>query len=160
MKDFDTWNGLKKELNDTSLKRNPHIGEIWWCSIGVNVGSEEDGKNDLFERPILIIKKFSREMVWVLPVTSSMKDSPYYFNLHGQSAVLSQLRMISSKRLNRYSRNIAPEELDGIVDYLISFLLEVKFQTPTHGGGSRLPSVQRINPQKGTSEPEGIVSKL
>lgn len=31
--------------------------EIWWCSLGVNIGFEQDGTNDLFERPVLVIKK-------------------------------------------------------------------------------------------------------
>ncbi len=30
-----------------------------WCSIGINVGDEEDGKNELYERPVLVIKKFN-----------------------------------------------------------------------------------------------------
>lgn len=43
-KDFDAWNEYKKELeikNQTILYKE---GEIWWTSIGVNIGNESCGK--------------------------------------------------------------------------------------------------------------------
>jgi len=30
--------------------------EIWFCSVGMNLGHEEDGKQDQFLRPIIILK--------------------------------------------------------------------------------------------------------
>ena len=65
-KDFDTWNEEKKGLEivapDTLIF---HEREIWWSSIGLNVGDEEDGKNDLFERPVLVLRKFNNKVAWV-----------------------------------------------------------------------------------------------
>lgn len=60
-KDFDVWNNKKKELNNAVFNSYVHAREIWWCSIGINVGDEEDGKNSMFERPVLIIKKFNQQ---------------------------------------------------------------------------------------------------
>jgi hypothetical protein len=40
-KDFDGWNETKKR---TDLRRGEpfhHEREVWWCTLGVNVGSEE-----------------------------------------------------------------------------------------------------------------------
>jgi hypothetical protein len=57
-KDFDGWNNVKKKVdthNTSSLYFKER--EIWWASTGVNIGSESDGKNELFERPVLILKK-------------------------------------------------------------------------------------------------------
>jgi len=47
-KNFDSWNEPKKLLH-TSVKSNRlfHEGDIWWCSVGLNIGSEQDGKNNL-----------------------------------------------------------------------------------------------------------------
>ena len=48
-KDFNEWNELKKKINS----RNPiYVSErdIWFCSVGLNVGSEQSGKHKLFER--------------------------------------------------------------------------------------------------------------
>jgi hypothetical protein len=34
-------------------------GDIWWASIGENVGSEINGKSRLFSRPVIIFKKLA-----------------------------------------------------------------------------------------------------
>ena len=61
MKDFDTWNEEKKIVNERRIDENLFFydREVWWCSVGINVGIEADGKNSNFERPILVLKKFN-----------------------------------------------------------------------------------------------------
>ena len=78
-KDFDTWNKEKKYLQTVDSDRFLfEERDIWWCSIGVNLGSEEDGKNKFFERPVLIAKKFNSRMAWVVPITSTNRMHRYY----------------------------------------------------------------------------------
>lgn len=55
-KNFDKWNGEKKRVNIRDENTLFHEREVWWCSLGVNIGFEQDGKNDIFERPVLIIR--------------------------------------------------------------------------------------------------------
>ena len=55
-KDFDRWNDLKKRVNDRSLQPLYHAREIWWASLGVNVGYEQDGTGASYERPVLILR--------------------------------------------------------------------------------------------------------
>ncbi|MBP7898518.1 MAG: type II toxin-antitoxin system PemK/MazF family toxin [Candidatus Gracilibacteria bacterium] len=104
-KDFTNWHKFKAQLD--SRKRPPTFseGEIWWCSVGVNVGVEADGKNLYFERPILIIRKFNDEMLWALPLTSKMKKGRFYSTLEVngviETVMLSQIKTLSSKRLQR-----------------------------------------------------------
>src|SRR3989344_2648789 len=104
-KDFDGWNTIKKEVNESIFADYIHEREVWWCSLGINIGFEEDGKNASFERPVLILKKFSKEVVLIVPLSTKVKNHPYHFpHLHyGQeySALLSQVRVISTKRLLR-----------------------------------------------------------
>lgn len=93
--------------------------EIWWCSLGKNIGYEQDGKNERFERPILIVKKFNHEILWTLPLTRTSKENnKYYFKLeqYGESSfiVLSQLRLVSSKRLLRKMRMIREDEFGAV----------------------------------------------
>ena len=65
-KDFDSWNTEKKQLEEFGPDVLIfHEREIWWCSIGVNLGDEQDGKNELFERPVLVVRKFNRKLAWV-----------------------------------------------------------------------------------------------
>lgn len=126
-KDFDTWNKVKKDihLKQTGLFCNTR--EIWWASIGLNVGSEEDGKNDLFERPVLIIKIFNRDMVRIVPITSTRRedDNHIYFeyeNVAG-SIRLSQMKTISTKRLSRKICRLDSDTFLLITDKLIKSLI-------------------------------------
>jgi len=80
-KDFDRWNELKKKLHQRDEKILFHEREIWWCSLGLNIGFEEDGKHSLFERPVLIVRKFNKYVLWVLPLTRSHKIGGYYFRI-------------------------------------------------------------------------------
>ena len=106
MKDFNSWNIIKKEVEKTlENKAIFHEAEIWWCSIGLNVGDEEDGKNEKFERPILIIKKFNKNLFIGIPLSTKVKDGKYYVNFKTKdfeySVLLSQTKVMSSKRLIR-----------------------------------------------------------
>jgi hypothetical protein len=46
-KDFWKWHSLKSEIEGHVFVSPFYEREIWWCSIGANVGAEEDGKNVL-----------------------------------------------------------------------------------------------------------------
>lgn len=118
-KDFDAWNVSKKKIND-AIKNDDfyfHEREIWWCSLGVNVGYEQDGKNKNFERPVLILRKFNREVSLVVPLTSSVKENLFHYKLKtsGSSVILSQVRLISAKRLFRKIEIINEKEFNEIV---------------------------------------------
>jgi mRNA-degrading endonuclease toxin of MazEF toxin-antitoxin module len=103
-KEFDLWNAKKKEIEQSNVQRLCHEREVWWCSLGVNIGSEQDGKNELFERPVLILKRYSMDLILILPITSTEKDNVYYVKINSvmaSSVILSQIRAIDSKRLLR-----------------------------------------------------------
>lgn len=105
-KDFDGWNKLQKFMDEQQPKNIFFkIREIWWCSLGINIGSEENGKNSLYERPVLIEKIFNGDMVRVIPLTSRLKDNAFHviitFGAYKNSAALSHMRTISPKRLSR-----------------------------------------------------------
>jgi mRNA interferase MazF len=75
-KDFDGWNLIKKNVNSGDIKyyRNR---EIWWCKLGINVGFEQDGAGDKYERPALILRGFSRKVCLIIPLTTSEKQNKY-----------------------------------------------------------------------------------
>ena len=80
MKDYKNWHTSKIRLEREQFeeKKKPKFSErdIWWCSLGENVGYEQDGKHENFERPILILRKFSQDMFLGAPLTSSEKEHP------------------------------------------------------------------------------------
>lgn len=105
IKDFDNWNTKAKLLDSRNFEDYFYAREIWWAALGVNIGSEQDGKNESFERPVLILKKFNKDMCLMLPFTSKVIVSDYCVTTEstGMQAqvILSQIRVISSKRLLR-----------------------------------------------------------
>jgi mRNA-degrading endonuclease toxin of MazEF toxin-antitoxin module len=103
-KDFDSWNTKKKEINSNSSNRFYHQREVWWCSLGVNVGYEQDGKDHDFQRPVLILKGLSKETCLIAPFTTSRKNHIYRIligTVTGKESrvILSQIKVIDTKRL-------------------------------------------------------------
>jgi len=142
-KDFDGWNKVKKEVNTHELRRDffYHQREVWWCALGANVGVEADGKHGTFERPVLVLRVFNKEMLWIVPITSTIKTSPFYYRFlfkgDEQSVNLGQIKVISSKRLKRRIDFMSENDFENIVTKLIGFLR--KNETPPEGGESRRP---------------------
>lgn len=104
-KDFDSWNFLKQEIDNKKRVFYAHPREIWWCSLGINIGTEIDGKHENFERPVIIIKVYNKESVIILPLTTKEKNDNFHYRLNMDERVvwvkLTQTRVISTKRLLR-----------------------------------------------------------
>lgn len=83
----------------------PHKREIWWVSFGINVGSEQDGRGNNFERPVLIIKRLSSNMYYVLPISTKSKridlHKPIVHDTVKGYVLLDQMKAIDKKRLQR-----------------------------------------------------------
>lgn len=104
-KDFDTWNKKKKQTHSQE-KYLPlyHERQVRWCTLGVNIGYEQDGTGEGFSRPVLILKGFSRHVCLVVPLTTSQKKNPYHVSIgmiegREASAIISQLRLVDTRRL-------------------------------------------------------------
>ena len=95
-----------------------HAREVWWCSLGLNIGHEQDGKHAAFERPVLVLRKFNRESVLVVPITSQLKRTPYHVRfIHDgieYTVIISQVRLLSTRRLRRRIFRM-PEDMYGEV---------------------------------------------
>lgn len=105
-KDFDGWNEKKKKLHAGDAEHFYHEREIWWCSLGVNIGFEQDGTGRNFDRPVIVIRGFSKDVFFAVALTGKKKIGKYYFHLgkienQESSAVLSQVRLLDVKRLVR-----------------------------------------------------------
>jgi mRNA interferase MazF len=71
MKRFFEWIGLKEKLHEAQ-HQPPLVSErdLWWASIGENVGSEINGKSERFSRPVLILRKLAHGFFLVAPTTT------------------------------------------------------------------------------------------
>jgi mRNA interferase MazF len=103
-KPFHLWNENKILINDFGTQRLYHARDVWWCSVGINIGYEQDGTGKEYQRPIVILKGFSKQVCLMIPLTTSNKSNPYYIPVgivdHKQaSAIISQIRLIDTRRL-------------------------------------------------------------
>ena len=128
-KNFDRWNELKKKIEDKKNEpgKYPKKGEVWMCSLGKNIGFEQNGSEDGFSRPVLIIKKFNNKIFWGIPLSTKQKKIDFYYNYtdpNGQevSVILAQMKLISIKRLKRNLYEFDKNKLIEISSKLKSFL--------------------------------------
>lgn len=125
---FSEWAKLKPHIHFSSNQNVfPKRREIWWVSLGQNIGVEMNGKNDAFERPVLVVKVFNVQALLVAPVSSMVHEDQYLFpfkNILGVLNVvnLSQLRTISSKRFRRKIGEMGTQEFGQIVRLVKDFL--------------------------------------
>jgi mRNA interferase MazF len=79
---YDQWNNIKKNLAQSNHKP-PYFKEreIWWLSIGYNLGHEIYGKGPRFVRPVLIIRKFNRHTFIGVPLSTKIKNNKYYIDI-------------------------------------------------------------------------------
>ena len=115
-------------VNESKNKLYFRKREVWWTVLGKNIGFEMNGKHEYFSRPVLIIKKYSKDMCFVLPLTTQIKpDSPsyqykFYLNKKLNAVNLSQGRTISSKRLMQKEGAVDEKLFEDIIEKFVIFL--------------------------------------
>jgi mRNA interferase MazF len=105
IKRFFEWIHTKEGLhNSVAIPPLVSRADIWWASIGENVGSEVNGKSTLFSRPVIIFKKLSHGFYFVIPTTTKIHDGTWYVKFHHQDkdmvACLHQSRPMDHRRLS------------------------------------------------------------
>jgi len=126
-KDFNAWNSKKIIVNDAEQTPFFHEREIWFCFIGANVGFEQDGQGNDFQRPVVIIKKFNNEICWAIPLSKTKKRGRYYFAFPFSKdvtsvAILSQIKLIDAHRLSRKIGDMHGEDFHVLIEKLKALL--------------------------------------
>ena len=104
-KNFLSWFSLKPKL-DNSNHQPPLVeqGNIFWCHIGENIGTEISGKGTKLTRPVVILKKLSRHTFMVVPLSTKIKEGSWFVNFSHNKvpmvACLHQIRTIDYRRLD------------------------------------------------------------
>lgn len=103
MKDFDSWNEIKKKT-EAEQARLYTVREIWWCRFGLNIGTEQNGKGEWYVRPCVILRGFGPDACLVVPLTTSPRKHALRISIgeiEGEEAKanLSQIRVVDTKRL-------------------------------------------------------------
>jgi hypothetical protein len=145
-KNFNNWNNLKQKLHNSKQTLHIKQGEIYFISIGQNIGYETYGKGEKFLRPVLVYKKLSRYSFIGIPLTSKYKEGTYFFNFEYKkektsTAILSQMRSFDTKRISYYSGNIKKEDFEKL-KYKVQEFMDI---TPKKGGGITSQDVKQRN---------------
>jgi mRNA interferase MazF len=103
-KDFQKWHAEKEKVNAVFRPPLFQEREVWFSSLGANVGFEQDGQGERFLRPIVVVRKFNQDIFWAIPLTRTEKRTAHYFPFsfdeHETSvAILSQIRLFDARRL-------------------------------------------------------------
>ena len=97
------WCGLKSNLCGKESKVIFKQGDIWWASLGMNLGEEMFGKGEKFRRPVLVFRKFTGNSFLALPITKQEKKGNLYveITIHKERrwVMLNQARILDKKRL-------------------------------------------------------------
>lgn len=136
MEHFNRWNEVKKTLQIKNNKLTLKEREIYWLHLGENVGYEQNGKGDMFLRPVLIYKIFNQHVFYGIPLTSKVKnESLFYMRFYVKEkenyAILSQMRLFDIKRVHDRLGKISSEEFEKLKNKLRD-LLDL---TPTLASG-------------------------
>lgn len=117
-KDFQGWIRIKESLHFRGRLPCFSEGDVWWCSIGENVGVEINGKSGRFTRPVIIMKKLGRKGFMGIPLTSQEKVGSWYVSFEFlekiQYAAICQARVISTSRLHDKMGQIPDSDLQMI----------------------------------------------
>ena len=105
---LDGWNTKKKKINQEKIPPLFREREIWLADVWINVWIEQNWNLENFIRPVLILKKFSKNHFLAIPLTSKEKRKPFWFELKSVSflnrkswLILTQIKAMDSKRLHR-----------------------------------------------------------
>jgi mRNA interferase MazF len=148
-KDFDNWNIYKKQLETRNLLYC-NTREIWWCSLGINVGAETCGKNDLFERPVLVLRVYNKRSILIAPLTSKPRNDQFHVKVSYENregwVILSHARTISPKRFQRKFARIDEKQYEIVMKGLLDVM--------------RISGYESAPVLTGASEPEGLMIGL
>lgn len=113
--------GLKENLHFESPEMPLlNTGEVWWASIGENIGVEINGKSKDFTRPVIIFKKFSSGFYFVIPLTTQIRTGSWYVNYRHQgraiTACLHQARSIDHRRLHTRLGRLDDRDFEKVKD--------------------------------------------
>ena len=125
-KRFDEWNELKKSLHEKKKPLKFWSRNIYFMSIGQNIGHEQYGKGREFLRPVLVLKKLSKETFLGVPLTSKEKEGSYFFSFYHKgkksTAMFNQIRVFDIKRVKFYYGKMSENTFERLNKHLKEFI--------------------------------------
>ncbi len=119
---FDEWNEVKKELAKNERKLGIKSREIFWT----NIGYEQNGKGKNFARPVIVVRKLTKDLFLGIPTTTTLREDNDYFhkfkyktknnNVVIVSALILQIKVFSIKRIMNKIGMIHKDDFEIIIE--------------------------------------------
>jgi mRNA interferase MazF len=126
-KRFDEWSEVKKKIEKEERVISLRKGDVRWCSVGVNVGMEIDGKGAGFTRPVLVLRVIGAQLALVVPLSTKIKSIPGYITIEFQGKTVSvcanHIKMVSQKRIYERQGKISESKFLKLREEIFKFLL-------------------------------------
>ena len=139
-KKFDNWNEVKKTTETIGNVPQFKAREIYHAKIGENIGFEQSGKGDEFLRPVLILKRLTKEIFFGIPLSTTPRVGSFFYNFEflagvESSALLVQTKLFSSKRLLNKIGMIKKEDFENLRKKLNDLMFDGDFTPPSESAG-------------------------
>ncbi len=117
MKQYDAWNEVKKVTNLNEKNIYFKERDIFWIKLGENIGYEQNGKGDKFQRPVIVVKKYTSDMFLGVPLSTTLREGTFFFQFSFieneiSTALLVQNRLFSSKRFIKKIGKIKEDDFE------------------------------------------------
>lgn len=114
-KDFAGWAKVAEEVERRKRPDFVKTGAVFWCNIGVGVGSELVGKGQEFTRPVLVLAMLDKSSVLVVPTTTKFQTGSHYMpivlNGHPETLALHQFRVVDTLRLGDFIDEVMEQDI-------------------------------------------------
>ena len=148
-RNYKDWMYIKDDVQHKKHLHNFKEWEIWWCTVGENVGVEINGKGSHFMRPVIIFKKFNRVFFTGIPLTTKDHTNEFpdwyvHFTFKGKDeyAGIHQIRNHSAYRLYRKIGEL--DDVDKAKIYERFLELYKKMPPRIEGCGGKIPNHKPI----------------
>jgi dTDP-4-dehydrorhamnose 3,5-epimerase len=125
---FDNWNEIKKKLSNSKVNFQFKQRDIFFMSLGKNIGFEQNGQGIDFKRPVLVYKKFNKFIFLGIPLTSKIKEDIFhtefeYKNGTRSFAILSQMKLFDIRRALYYDGKISKNMFEQVQNDLLNLIV-------------------------------------
>lgn len=126
------WSSVKKITEDNNKKVYFKERDIFWLKVGENIGHEQNGKGDKFQRPVLVLKRYSNDMFLGVPLSTTPREGSFFYQfsfINGETstALLVQNRLFSSKRFIKKIGKISKNDFEELKQKLFRLVFDEDF---------------------------------
>lgn len=125
-KDFWRWAKVASVIEKRKARNEIKVGAVYWCNLGVNIGSTECGKGEYFTRPVLVLAKVNQTRFLIIPISSQKKSGVNYREIvvagRIEYLLFDQMTTIDERCMGDFVDEVAPGNLRTLQNALLRIM--------------------------------------